>query len=300
MTYPAPDYYSMPLNCRWHFFDSGAFTMQTWAKEWQKRTGAKTRWGYYDTKEHWRYVDEFCRFVLKYHKAIDYFANVDAIGNPELSYRNQKYIERVWGLEPVPVVHTNTPLKWVRRYVEEGYTFIGLGSAVDKVGALGMQDWMDDVFRYVCATPDRTPRVRVHGFGVTRFSLFTRYPWYSVDSASWTKVGAYGGILVPHYRGGEFVFTRNPYVMKVADRSPDKGKAGAHFANLPPLQKDQIRRWLDYCKLPLGDDDGTPGVVNSHCIRKDACVQFFEGLRRAVPKYPWSWTPPKLQGLGLV
>jgi hypothetical protein len=295
---PPPDYRTAPLGVRWHFLDSGAFTMQTWAKEWQARTKAPDRWGYYDTAEHWEYVDAYCRFVIEHMDGIDYFAGVDAIGHPGLSYRNQKYVERRWKIEPVPVVHTNTDISWVRRYVEEGYTFIGLGSAVDKVGSSGMRDWMDRVFEYVCDTPDRTPRVRVHGFGVTRFSLFTRYPWYSVDSASWTKVGAYGGILVPHFRGGRFVFTQNPYVMKVADESPDKGKAGGHYANLPPLQKRLVRRWLDYCGLPLGDENH-PGVVNDHCIRKDACVQFFEGLAAAVPAYPWAWRPRILKGLGI-
>src|SRR5262249_39784003 len=37
--------------------------------------------------------------------------------------------------------------------------------------------------------------VLLHGLAVTSLSLMFGYPWYSVDSATWAKVAAYGCIL---------------------------------------------------------------------------------------------------------
>lgn len=293
----APDYRAMPIGVRHHFFDSGAFSMWAWAKKWQAEVGAADRWGYYDTPAHWDYVDRYCAFIVRYAAAIDHFANVDAIGSPELTYRNQRYMETEWGLKPVPVVHAGTDVKWLKQYMADGHDYVGLGLAGMK--AKPLRHWLDECFGVICDTPDRLPKIRTHGFAITRFSLFFRYPWFSTDSKSWSDYGAYGGILVPQWVGGKFVFDRNPYLMKIGTRSPYRAKAGYHYDNLPPLQKTLVKRWLDECGLPLGKSapDGEVmerGAVNDHCVRKDASIMVFEGMKAAVPKYPWPWKPKTL------
>jgi hypothetical protein len=35
-------------------------------------------------------------------------------------------------------------------------------------------------------------KVRVHGLGVTRMPVLSRYPFYSVDSSTWLDAGMYG------------------------------------------------------------------------------------------------------------
>jgi hypothetical protein len=290
-----PDYRKMPLGVRWHFLDSGAFTLKTEAAKYAEKTG-KSEWTYYDTKAHWKYVDAYCRFVKDHWQSIDYFANVDAIPNPVLTWRNQKYIEDAHGIEPVPVVHYRTDLSWLHHYVRRGYRYIGVGGLVGEAGSEECGRWLDSLFNLVCATPDRTPSVRLHAFGLTSVELMHRYPWYSVDSASWTKIASYGGILVPHRRKGEWDFTITPYVMKVADESPDRHRAGYHFHALPKREQQLIEDWLEHIGVPFGSDTHA-GVINSHLIRKDACILFFELMKLSIPPYPWPFKRLVLKGL---
>jgi hypothetical protein len=59
-----------------------------------------------------------------------------------------------------------------------------------------LQTWLDRVFDKFLTNPDGTPKVKVHGFGLTTPDLLFRYPWYSVDSGTWWRVSRYGGSLL--------------------------------------------------------------------------------------------------------
>lgn len=284
----------MPIGCRWHFLDSGAFTLKTRAAEYAARTG-KSEWAFYDTKAHYRYIDDYVRFVLDNWQAIDYFANVDAIPHAELTWRNQQYIEKTYRVEPIPVVHYRTPLAWLHHYVQRGYRYIGIGGLVGETGSAECRRWLDELFTLVCPAPARTPTVRLHGFGLTSVDLMVRYPWYSVDSASWTKVGSFGGIIVPQRRNGVWDFGVTPYVMKVADESPDKHRTGVHFHSLSKREQALVSDWLDYIGLPYGSDR-LAGVSNSHLLRKDACVMFFHEMTKTLT-YPRPFRATVLRGL---
>lgn len=290
------DFKSLPVGCRNHFFDSGSFSLWKLAKQYTARTG-KPETKFYDTKQFWSYIDAYRDFVVEYADAIDHYANVDAIGHPELTWRNQVYLERDFTLKswkPVPVVHYRTDIKWFTHYIERGYDYIGVGGLVGSTSQAECRGWIDRVFDLVCDAPDRLPRVRLHGFGVTSYDLLIRYPWYSVDSSSWTLVGANGGILVPHFREGKFVFTERPYVIKMSRTSPEIKKGGNHFETLRTAEKRVVLHWLELVGVPLGVSapDGTKkviGVTNDHMHRKMANVLFFEKMRRALPSYPWAW-----------
>src|SRR5438552_1722463 len=108
-----------------HFFDSGSFSLWTAAEEYAKRHNC-SRWKFYDSKRHWRYVEDYAAFVKKYSLAIDLYANVDVIPNAELTWRNQQYLEQKHGLCPVPVVHYTCDLKWLQHYMDLGYELIAL------------------------------------------------------------------------------------------------------------------------------------------------------------------------------
>jgi hypothetical protein len=287
-----------------HFFDSGAFTQWTLAQKYAEETG-KGRWAYFDTDEFYTYMDDYAEFVKKYEVAIDLYANVDVIGNPDLTLRNQKYLEKTHDLDPVPVVHYKTDLEWLEFYIDRGHDIIGLGGLVGSTVQDNCKAWIDECFDMVCSTPDRLPKVKLHGFGVTTYELLIRYPWYSVDSTSWTKIGAFGGILVPHKRKGEWVFTEQPYIMKVSIDSPDRKMWGRHFLTLKKAEQNIIQEWLDYIKIPLGkmDEDGNTieyGVVTRHTERRAANLLFFELMRKALPKYPWPFRSRRRPTLGVL
>lgn len=275
-----------------HFLDSGSFSLWTKAEEYAKEHKAD-KWAFYDTQEHWDYLDAYAAFVKKYAAGIDLYANVDTIGNPELTWRNQKYLEKTHGLTPVPVVHYRTDLEWLQFYMRKGYDLIALGGLVGSTKQEDCVAWLDRAFDIICDQPSRLPKHKIHGFGVTSYLLLLRYPWWSVDSTSWTKVGAYGGILVPHKRGGKFVFDVEPYLMKVSSSSPDTSKRGGHVLNLSKAEQKVIREWLDFIGIPFGkgkegeDNIEEYGVINRHSERKAANLLFFEAMRNSLPDWPW-------------
>lgn len=293
----------LPVGCiESHFFDSGSFTLRTKAHAWAaEKKGRKWR-DYYRTAEFdayvYEYMDRYAAFVKKYSVAIDYYANVDVIPDPILTYRNQKYLEDKHGLKPVPVVHYGTDLKWLRKYIKEGYDLIGIGGLVGSFGSSGREPvflWLDQVFNLVCDNPKRLPCVRLHGFGATLYELLIRYPWWSVDSTTWTKIAAYGGIFVPHLRKGKWDFAERPYNLQVSMESPSRSKRGKHYWTNPPAVQAIVRKWLDHIGIPLGavDPDGQIaefGVITRHTERRAANLHFFEGLRKWLPEYPWPFS----------
>lgn len=286
-----------------HFLDSGAFTLKTKATEYAQENGC-SQWDYYETKEHWQYVDDYAAFVKEYQAAIDLYANVDVIPNPELTWRNQQYLEEKHGLSPVPVVHFPTGLKWLRHYLDRGYELIGLGGLVGRTGQDGCRDWLDRVFGLVCNTPDRMPRAKLHGFGVTSHKLLIRYPWWSVDSVAWAKVGGFGNILVPRRkRKGKFDFSVPPYVVGMSVKSSKQKEADAHYLTMRRGEQEYVRSWLSEIGVPLGKvEEGEvieEGVMTTHTFRRMACLLFFERLREWLPEWPWAYNVRECPGFGL-
>ena len=281
-----------PIGCRSHFLDSGSFTLWTEANKWAKEHG-KSVWDFYETPEHWDYMDAYVAFIKQYAQGIDLYANVDVIPNPELTWRNQQYLESK-GLTPVPVVHFKTHLKWLQHYIDNGYDLIALGGLVGSTSQDGCRAWIDRCFEMVCDGPKRLPKVKVHGFGVTSFPLLFRYPWYSVDSTTWIQIGAYGAILLPRLRNGQFVFDKQPFIVGISKDSPSRKVIHRHYSNMRQEEQKVVRRWLDQCGLPLGKNnpDGTvkeEGAINHHACRKAANIHFFENMCQALPEYPWSF-----------
>lgn len=304
-----------------HFLDSGAFSQWTKAAEYAKDHDGD-RWAYYDSAEHYEFLDKYAAFVKEYAHAIDLYANVDVIPTraknikagewapdeveraEQLSWRNQRYFEKHHGLQPVPVVHYRANLKWLTHYIERNYELIALGGLVGSTSKDGCQKWIDRCFDLVCQTPDRTPCVNVHGFGITNWSLLLRYPWWSVDSTSWTKVGAYGGILVPHRRKGRFTFNEQPYLCKVSVDSPDMQKAGRHAISWSDLERKVVLDWLQEINVPYGSVDAEGqvtefGVSTRHTERRAANLIFFERMRASLPEYPWAFRRPRSKGFGI-
>lgn len=315
-----------PIGCiNSHFLDSGAFTLWTKAREYHHancctndRT-CKRRWDYYSTDDFWAYVDAYADFVKTYHAAIDLYANIDVIPNPKLSLRNLRYLEQQHGLRPVPVVHFRTDLKWLDYYIRQGYEIIGLGGLVGSLDLKECKGWIDRCFDFVCNTSNRMPMVKIHGFGITTFEMMVRYPWYSLDSTSWTKAGAYGNLYVPRMKDGKFVFDtlgkqRRPYIIKVSyeayvnklssrqakyvqegKKKRPKPFTGAHIERMSEGEKEVVDRWLKSIGFKWGKYDKATdtiierGVTTSHSERRAANLMFFEEFRWHAKLYPWPW-----------
>ena len=289
------------------FLDSGAHSLYNehiWKRPEQMRKPIGERYSYYDTDAFWAYVDAYAAFVKEHLDVIDLYANVDVIYHPQKSWEVQRYLEDEHGLSPVPVVHYGCPLKWVDKYLNAGYAILGVGGLGQGATKETYTAWADRLFAFICPRPSMLPTIKTHGFAMTAYDLMLRFPWWSVDSATWTKVGAFGGIMVPHKRGGQFVFDVQPYIIAVSNDSPSNKQAGKHYQTLSKADRAIVAEWLELIDVPLGKSkaDGTVieyGVCNRHSERKIANLLFFERLRAWLPAYPWPFKATVVRGHGL-
>lgn len=281
------------------FLDSGAHSLYT--RE-VINIGHKKGYGYYRSQEFRDYVDSYARFLKHFDGYIDYYVNVDAIFEPQITWETQLYLEKEHGLRPVPVVHYGTPLKWIEKYVEHSketkLDLIGLGGLGQEVRKDQYYGWADKVFAMLCPASNKNlPIVRTHGFAMTAWELIFRYPWWSVDSASWVKASAFGQVYVPHKRGGKFVFTERPYSISVSADSPNAKQYGKHFTTIPHAERDIVCEWLKTIGVSMGDPDykgddpKRRGVTNHYQPRVRANLLYFEHMVACIPKYPWAFYP---------
>lgn len=280
-----------------HFLDSGAFTL--WS-----RAQAHGGWKFYETDEHWEYLDQYVQFVEAHRECVNECANVDVIPDPEcdsfnsrdleqaerLTLRNQEYLEDK-GLFPVPVVHYRVDLKWLTFYIEKGYQYVALGGLVGSLGQDHCRGWLDKAFDIICQGGE--PIVRVHGFGVVAHRLLVTYPWYSVDSTAWIRSAGSGSILVPQYRSGVFRFLPSPYIVPLSQQT--RGSRGdRHYERMAPAERRIVDAWLDEIGIDRSEAEEDYGA---RCF---ANLKYYERLRVSLPQYPWAYRRRARPNFGFV
>jgi hypothetical protein len=201
-------------------------------------------------------IDEYISFIKKNIKYITVYANLDVIGDPEATYRNQKYMESK-GLRPLPVFHsTLEPYSWLKKYIDEEYEYIGLGGMAG--GSISKKDIvpiLDEVFeKYIC-DKDGMPKVKVHGFGMTSLELLLKYPWYSVDSTSWVMTGRFGSVMVPRFRNGKYVYDEQPWKVTVSLKSPDIKEQDKHILTYTEMERKVIMEYFKKKGYVLGKSE---------------------------------------------
>lgn len=179
---------------------------------------------------------DYAEFVRRHGKHYSAISSLDdTTKHPEISYKNLKELEKL-GVKSCPVYHAREPVEWLERYIDEGHDYIFLGGLVPETTAW-LKEWLDQLWDTHLTNKDGTPRVRVHGFGLTTLELLVRYPWYSVDSSSWLMIGVYGGIVM---RRGKRLFT---VAISNQSKATDMLRA-QHFAALSKMEQSQIRHEL--------------------------------------------------------
>lgn len=305
----------MKVGCvKEHFFDSGAFALWSKADAYARQTG-KSKWEFYNTPEFWDYLEAYADFVKRYRKGIDLYCNIDVIPNPELSLRNLRELEKR-GCKPVPVVHYTTDVKWLDFYIREGYEMVGIGGLVGSTRSPACRSWLDDAFHVICDSPDKLPRIKVHGFGVTSRYLYFRYPWWSIDSSGWAKAGGAGIILMPGTTKDKWDFEKSASYVVVSDSRTGKESAGklqidleqedytGTYEGMPAPLKSRVKEWLRFIGVPLGKTgkEGNiikAGVRNDYKFRHQANLMYFKKMSEAVPPYPWPFLKPRRASFGL-
>lgn len=202
------------------FLDSGAFTAFT--KKENIPVGAYASF-VRDTRSYW----SVC-------------SSLDVIGQGDeaaaASYDVFRQLHSL-GADVIPVFHVREPDSWLERYIAEGHPYIAIGGMVPE-STQWLMDRLDHLFASVLTKRDGSAKVRLHGFGLTVFSLMFRYPWYSVDSTSWLMTGVYGACVLPV--GSEirrvFFSTQSPQARKLD---------GWHYHSLTLTPNDPRKKAVD-------------------------------------------------------
>lgn len=279
------------------FMDSGAFSLYFQHLHGKSPEQAKQ---FPKSAEFREYVKAYAAFLRAFKRDIDVAANVDVIFNPEASFEALEILEGE-GVKVMPVIHMGESMVWVQKYLDKGYDYLGFGGFASVKGDRDVfLRWINSAFTLLCPESNkRLPIAKTHGFAVTSWSMLMRFPWYSVDSTSWIKAAAYGGIYVPRKSRGAFSFEKPPLSVCVSQKSPSISEFGRNFSSMSSLEREMMEEWLASIQVPLGrvDRNGNEierGVLTHHKPRSLANLVYFEQLAASVPKYPWPYIPSKL------
>jgi len=199
------------------FLDSGAFSSYTKGIEVDIR-------GYCD------YIKRNAE-VIEVVDGIMCASVLDAVGDPLKTWQNQQVMEQM-GVRPLPCFHYGEDERYLEWYLQH-YEYITIGGMVP-ISTPQLRFWLDRIWEKYLVDGSGSPRVRVHGFGLTTMSLMKRYPWYSVDSSSWVQNAGVGNIMLKDYGS-----------IAMSVHSPRAKMAGQHLNTLPAVHRQRIVEMLE-------------------------------------------------------
>jgi hypothetical protein len=118
------------------------------------------------------------------------YAGLDDIKSHKVTLANQKKME-FDGLSPLITFHYREPISVLSEYVKK-YDFIALGGVVGRTKTEKIA-WLDTLYAKVLS---RTPKKKIHMFGVHDVDILSRYPFYSADASSDSLMASNGWVLV--------------------------------------------------------------------------------------------------------
>ena len=170
-------------------------------------------------------LNEYIRYIKRNRHLIFACVNMDSIPGSFGTKRTAADVEKSarksydnlqemksHGLSPIPVFHAGEDFKWLERLLADGETYIGFSSSKDTTAL--KTDWLDRLFSMICDR-DGNPLIRIHGFALTRPLYVLRYPWFSIDSTTWSLDAGMGHMLVPRYVGGKPDYSQPPEAISV-------------------------------------------------------------------------------------
>lgn len=275
------------------FLDSGAHSLYIQHVLDNKKIDKYT---FFETDAFWKYVDNYALLIKKNIKNLELYANVDVIRNPEITWKVQKYLEEEHNLNPLPVLHVGTSLKWLKKYIDS-YEYVGIGGLGQNTSVQAYIPFADSVFNLVCDSKGM-PQTKIHGFAVTTTKLMFRYPWYSVDSATWIRVSRMGMIIIPKIRYGKTRWDLQPIRIQVSDHGPQKQDADSHIDIMSGNERARVLQIIEEKGFKLGksikEKDGTmtvieSGLINSYKMRDLFNMQYMQELQSLIPEWPWAF-----------
>ncbi len=142
-------------------------------------------------------IADYAAWVKRWAHLLTVYSNLDVIGDPAATDRNQKTLEDT-GLAPLPVFHVGSDMAELETLLES-YPYIALGGMVPHMRfPKRIMPWLVKCFKAAAG------RGVFHGFGATAWTVVKALPWYSVDSSSWGSGFRYGQVPVFNTSQGKF------------------------------------------------------------------------------------------------
>lgn len=144
-------------------------------------------------------VDEYIAWVNRWKHLLTVASAPDVIGDAEASTRaTERMRTEVDGIPVLPVFHVGED--WgVLEHWRDRADYVALGGMVPYArDRKVLPVWLAKCFEVA-------PKTAFHGFGMTAWKLLRRFPWYSVDSSSWTSGFRYANPALFDSARGRFV-----------------------------------------------------------------------------------------------
>ena len=236
-------------------------------------------------------IKEYIQYIKDHMSLLDSYVTLDTIPgkdgrmdrNPDSikksaasSYKNQQIMKDA-GLAPIPVFHQGEEWEWLFKMMDEGETYIGISPYLRSTDR-EVRRWLDDCFTRLVDSKGR-PIVKTHGFGATGTQVMRRYPWYSVDSTTWTVAGGYGKVRIPAKgKDGKPDFNGKSTLLHISNLDTEgvpSIRAQDYDAqnlgtNDDSFQRDWIEEYIKFCGMDMTD------VRNDQYCRMAALVSYFK------------------------
>lgn len=241
------------------FVDSGAPTLYNQLARQDKearhmgsflKDRKRDDYSFLESEKYLDYKQEYIRFIKDNEHLIEVYPNLDVINNPEATWRNQQELEAA-GLNPMPVFHFGSDIKWLKRYLRRGHDYIAIGGMVPNPASV-LIPALDKMWDKYLTDDKGMPVVKVHGFAATSIRLMTRYPWYSVDSASWIKYALYGIIIFPALVLGKPCYRVSPLKLPISTRSTAIKERDKHLFTLSERKRKAFIEKIEAKGYALG------------------------------------------------
>ncbi len=196
-------------------------------------------------------LEKYAAFILANKGAFAVVANLDVIpggpGRIPSSAEIEKAAEEGWenwltltkmlcpaGIVPLHTYHRGENIRWLKRLMGEA-DYFGIGGLALKIGTSAKRAYLDEIMPLLTDEAG-WPIRKLHGFGLTSLSMMRRYPWWSVDSSSWSY-GRYGHCYV--------MLGEKMTMLTFGARAASKLVRGAHTTNFSALEQVALRRYVE-------------------------------------------------------
>lgn len=186
------------------------FYFQDWQVEAIKKcdlflldSGAFTFMNNYKGKVDWdEYIKKYANFINKYDIKYFFELDIDVLVGLEKVKEYRKELERLTGKKCIPVWHKSRGLdEWIEMC--KNYDYVAIGGIVIKEIARKDYPYFIPLLKIA-----KKYNAKVHGLGLTCTTELEKYPFYSVDSTSWTSANRFAQMY--YFNGKAMIGLKKP------------------------------------------------------------------------------------------